>query len=38
MPNLYLQISLFTISIGAVIFLFTFKTKKWEKLAELPAK
>jgi POT family proton-dependent oligopeptide transporter len=34
MPNLYLQISLFTISIGAVIFLFTFKTKKWEKLAE----
>jgi POT family proton-dependent oligopeptide transporter len=38
MPNLYLQISLFTISIGIVIFLFTFKTKKWEKLAELPAK
>jgi POT family proton-dependent oligopeptide transporter len=37
MPNLYLQISLFTISIGAVIFLFTFKTKKWEKLAEQPA-
>ena len=31
MPNLYLQISLFTISIGIVIFLFTFKTKKWEK-------
>jgi POT family proton-dependent oligopeptide transporter len=37
MPNLYLQISLFTISIGAVIFLFTFKTKKWEKLAEQPS-
>jgi POT family proton-dependent oligopeptide transporter len=34
MPSLYLQISLFTISIGIVIFLFTFKTKKWEKLAE----
>ncbi|MGS2719890.1 peptide MFS transporter [Paraglaciecola aestuariivivens] len=37
MPNLYLQISLFTISIGIIIFLFTFKTKKWEKLAEKPA-
>ncbi|GAC19794.1 peptide MFS transporter [Paraglaciecola arctica] len=37
MPNLYLQISLFTISIGIVIFLFTFKTKKWEKLAEQPS-
>lgn len=37
MPNLYLQISLFTISIGIVIFLLTFKTKKWEKLADKPA-
>jgi POT family proton-dependent oligopeptide transporter len=36
MPSLYLQISLFTISIGIVIFLFTFKTKKWEKLADHP--
>ena len=34
MPNLYLQISLFTISIGIVILLLTFKTKKWEKLAD----
>jgi POT family proton-dependent oligopeptide transporter len=36
MPSLYLQISLFTISIGIVIFLLTFKTKKWEKLADHP--
>ena len=34
MPNLYLQISLFTIAIGIVIFLLSFKTKAWEKLAE----
>ncbi|BDX07699.1 peptide MFS transporter [Planctobacterium marinum] len=34
MPNLYLQISLFSIAIGIVIFLLTFKTNKWEKLAE----
>mgnify|MGYP000383262864 FL=1 len=37
MPNLYLQISLFTIAIGIVIFLLTFKTKKWEKLADQPS-
>jgi POT family proton-dependent oligopeptide transporter len=37
MPNLYIQISLFSIAIGIVIFLLTFKTKKWEKLAETPA-
>jgi POT family proton-dependent oligopeptide transporter len=37
MPNLYLQISLFTIAIGIVIFLLTFKTKKWEKLADKSA-
>lgn len=36
MPNLYLQISLFTIAIGIVIALFTLKTKYWEKLAEKP--
>ncbi|MCC2606164.1 peptide MFS transporter [Planctobacterium marinum] len=34
MPNLYLQISLFSIAIGIVILLLTFKTNKWEKLAE----
>lgn len=34
MPNLYLQISLFSIAIGIVIYLLTFKTNKWEKLAE----
>lgn len=34
MPNLYLQISLFSIAIGIVIFLLTFRTNKWEKLAE----
>lgn len=34
MPNLYIQISLFSIAIGIVIFLLTFKTNKWEKLAE----
>jgi POT family proton-dependent oligopeptide transporter len=36
MPNLYLQISLFTIAIGIVIALFTLKTKHWEKLADHP--
>jgi POT family proton-dependent oligopeptide transporter len=38
MPNLYLQISLFSIAIGIVIFLLTAKTKKWERLADLPSK
>jgi POT family proton-dependent oligopeptide transporter len=36
MPNLYLQISLFTIAIGIVIALFTLKTRHWEKLADHP--
>jgi POT family proton-dependent oligopeptide transporter len=31
MPNLYLQISLFSIAIGIVLLLFTIKTGKWEK-------
>jgi POT family proton-dependent oligopeptide transporter len=35
MPNLYLQISLFSIAIGIVIVLLSLKTKKWEKLAEI---
>ncbi|MDN4503127.1 peptide MFS transporter [Alteromonadaceae bacterium BrNp21-10] len=34
MPNLYIQISLFSIAIGIVIALFTLKTRHWEKLAE----
>jgi POT family proton-dependent oligopeptide transporter len=34
MPNLYLQISLFSIAIGIVIFLLTTKTKKWERLSD----
>jgi POT family proton-dependent oligopeptide transporter len=34
MPNLYLQISLFSIAIGIIIFLLTAKTKKWERLAD----
>ena len=34
MPNLFLQISLFSIGIGILVFLFTFKTNKWEKLAD----
>ena len=34
MPNLYVQISLFSIAIGIVIFLFSLKTKFWEKLAD----
>ena len=34
MPNLYLQISLFSIAIGIVIYLLTFKTNKWEKPEE----
>ena len=37
MPNLYIQICLFSVAIGIVIFLLTFKTKKWEKLAAKPA-
>jgi len=31
MPNLYIQISLFSIAIGIVIFLLSLKTKLWEK-------
>ena len=34
MPNLYLQIALFTIAIGIVIALFSLKTKQWENLLE----
>ncbi|RDV24368.1 MFS transporter [Alteromonas aestuariivivens] len=34
MPNLYIQISLFSIAIGIVIFLLSLKTRHWEKLAE----
>lgn len=34
MPNLYIQISLFSIAIGIVIALLTLKTRNWEKLAE----
>lgn len=34
MPDLYLQIGLFTIAVGIVIALLTLKTKRWEKLAE----
>lgn len=37
MPNLYLQISLFSIAIGIVILLFTLQTRRWEKLAEKEA-
>ncbi len=33
-PSLYIQISLFSIGIGIVIFLLSFKTKAWEKAAE----
>lgn len=32
MPNLYLQIALFTIAIGIVIALFSLKTRHWESL------
>ncbi|MEQ8954378.1 MAG: peptide MFS transporter [Gammaproteobacteria bacterium] len=32
MPNLYLQISLFTIAIGILIALFALKTRNWETL------
>ena len=32
MPNLYLQISLFTIAIGILIALFALKTRNWESL------
>lgn len=33
-PSLYIQISLFSIGIGIVIFLLSMKTKSWEKAAE----
>ncbi len=32
MPNLYLQISLFTIAVGILIALFALKTRNWESL------
>ena len=38
MPNLYLQISLFGISIGIILVLLSFKTKYWEMSAESAAK
>ncbi|MCW8092836.1 peptide MFS transporter [Alteromonas sp. ASW11-130] len=34
MPNLFIQISLFSIAIGIVVLLLTLKTRKWEKLAQ----
>ncbi|WP_250459613.1 peptide MFS transporter [Microbulbifer litoralis] len=34
LPNLYLQIAVFSIGIGAVIALISLKSKKWEGLAE----
>ncbi|WP_206484661.1 peptide MFS transporter [Thalassotalea sp. G2M2-11] len=34
LPNLYIQISLFSIGIGIVILLFAFKSRIWENLAE----
>ena len=37
MPNLYLQISLFGISVGIILVLLSFKTKYWEKAAESAA-
>ncbi len=33
MPGLFIQISLFSIAIGIVIFLFSLKTRHWEKYA-----
>lgn len=34
MPGLYLQITYFSVAVGIVLFLLSFKTSKWEKLAE----
>jgi len=34
MPSLYIQITLFTVAVGLVVYVFTFMTNKWEKLAE----
>ncbi len=34
MPGLYMQISLFGISVGIVIFLFALKTKYWERVSD----
>ncbi len=34
MPNVFIQISLFSIAIGIVVLLLTLKTRHWEKLAD----
>ncbi len=34
MPNLYLQITLFSVAIGIVLFLLNIKTRHWEKATE----
>lgn len=34
MPSLYQQVFLFSVAVGIVVYVFTFKTKHWEKLAE----
>ncbi|AXR05639.1 peptide MFS transporter [Salinimonas sediminis] len=34
MPDLFMQISLFSIAIGIVVLLLSLKTRKWEKLAD----
>jgi POT family proton-dependent oligopeptide transporter len=34
MPDLYLQITYFSVAIGIVLLLLSMKTGKWEKLAE----
>ena len=37
MPGLYIQITLFSVGVGVVLALLSFKTSKWEKLAEKEA-
>jgi len=34
MPSLYMQITLFTVAVGLFVYVFSFMTKKWEKLAD----
>ncbi|GGO63660.1 peptide MFS transporter [Bowmanella pacifica] len=36
MPDLFMQITLFSIAVGIVVFLLALKTRHWEKLADKP--
>lgn len=38
MPGLYIQITLFSVGVGVVLFLLSYKTGKWEKLSDKASK